>query len=165
MPFSIHGDVDLDQSPLTKPTKSQHHIDGHVANAMEVIDHQAPACPATSGPKSGDPCGDRDDHESLGFRNGRHHGPPRNGTASGGTGGPGGSGGSGGKGCASGGGGMTQTQCRAIAAIAARLGISPYEVCRYEFGVTLESLSLSEASRLIKHLKSLQPAAVDNSRA
>lgn len=161
MPFSIHVNAELDQSPLTKPTKVKHHIDSQDGKTAEAIDHQVPACPGTSEPQRGDPCGDRDDHESRGFRNGCHHDPPRNGRGSGGTG----AGGSGGKSCTSGGGGMTQTQCRAIEAIAARLGISPDEVCRYECGVTLEALSLREASRLIEHLKSLQPAPADNSRA
>jgi len=52
----------------------------------------------------------------------------------------------------------TQSQLRAINAIAARLNIDATDECRHEFGLDLNRLSIREASQLIDHLKQLQPA-------
>jgi hypothetical protein len=53
---------------------------------------------------------------------------------------------------------MTQSQLRAIHAIAKRLGIDPTDECRRQFGWDLNRLSIRDASTIIDHLKSLQPA-------
>jgi len=53
---------------------------------------------------------------------------------------------------------MTQSQLRAIHAIAKRLGIDPADECIRQFGWELNRLSIRDASTVIDHLKSLQPA-------
>jgi hypothetical protein len=53
---------------------------------------------------------------------------------------------------------MTQSQLRAIHAIAKRLGIDPADECQRQFGWDLNRLSIRDASAIIDHLKSLQPA-------
>jgi hypothetical protein len=53
---------------------------------------------------------------------------------------------------------MTQSQLRAIHAIAKRLGIDPAAECMRQFGWDLNRLSIRDASTIIDHLKSLQPA-------
>jgi len=53
---------------------------------------------------------------------------------------------------------MTQSQSRAIHAIAKRLGIDPAAECMRQFGWDLNRLSIRDASTIIGHLKSLQPA-------
>jgi len=54
--------------------------------------------------------------------------------------------------------GMTQSQRRAIDAICKRLDTNPAEEAKHEFGLDLDQMSIREASKLIDHLKSLQPA-------
>lgn len=54
--------------------------------------------------------------------------------------------------------GMTQSQRRAITAIAHRINADPAYEARQIVGRELDSLSIREASDLIDHLKSLQPA-------
>ena len=53
---------------------------------------------------------------------------------------------------------MTQSQLRAIHAIAKRLGMDPADECTRQFGWDLNRLSIRDASTIIDHLKSLQPA-------
>ena len=53
---------------------------------------------------------------------------------------------------------MTQSQRRAIDAICKRIDLNPADEARHEFGLDLEQMSIREASKLIDHLKSLQPA-------
>ena len=60
--------------------------------------------------------------------------------------------------------GMTQSQKKAIHAIASHLGIDAVDEARHELGVDLEQASISEASKLIDHLKSLQGAEANGSR-
>jgi hypothetical protein len=55
---------------------------------------------------------------------------------------------------------MTESQGRAIRAIARRLNLDPAAECTKVFGWTLECLTVREASQLIDHLKSLQLTAV-----
>lgn len=52
--------------------------------------------------------------------------------------------------------GMTQSQRKAIHAIAGQLGVDAGDVARHEFGIDLEQASISEASKVIDHLKGLQ---------
>lgn len=60
--------------------------------------------------------------------------------------------------------GMTQSQRKAINAIADQLGVDPVDEARHEFGIDLERASISEASKLIDHLKSMQGASTSGSR-
>jgi hypothetical protein len=53
---------------------------------------------------------------------------------------------------------MTDSQRRAILAIAKRWEINLEHVCRNQFGCVLDQLSLRQASELIDHLKASQPA-------
>ncbi len=55
-------------------------------------------------------------------------------------------------------GSMTASQRKAIEAIANTLGICPIEEARHELGLNLDELTVRQASRLIDHLKSLQPS-------
>ena len=60
--------------------------------------------------------------------------------------------------------GMTQSQRKAIHAIADQLGVDAADEARHEFGIDLDRASIAEASKLIDHLKSLQGAAGNGSR-
>jgi hypothetical protein len=60
--------------------------------------------------------------------------------------------------------GMTQSQRKAIHAIADQLGVDAAEEARHEFGIDLDRASIAEASKLIDHLKTLQGAAGNGSR-
>lgn len=60
--------------------------------------------------------------------------------------------------------GMTQSQRKAINAIGDQLGIDPANEARHEFGIDLERASISEASKLIDHLKQLQGSSSTGSR-
>ena len=53
---------------------------------------------------------------------------------------------------------MTDSQRRAIHAIAKRAGVDPVKEARHKFGLELDRAGIREASRLIDHLKSLQAA-------
>jgi hypothetical protein len=53
---------------------------------------------------------------------------------------------------------MTESQRRAIDSIARRLDIDPNLESRDIIGSELESLSIRQASELIDHLKSIEPA-------
>jgi hypothetical protein len=53
----------------------------------------------------------------------------------------------------------TDSQRRAIAAIARRVNVDPALECRDIVGVELDDLSLRQASELIDHLKTLEPAS------
>ena len=52
--------------------------------------------------------------------------------------------------------GMTPAQRRAVFAIADQLGLDPIDEARHEFGIDLDLASVSEASKLIDHLKAIQ---------
>lgn len=52
--------------------------------------------------------------------------------------------------------GMTPSQRRAVFAIADQLGLDPIDEARHEFGIDLDRASISEASKLIDHLKTMQ---------
>ena len=51
---------------------------------------------------------------------------------------------------------MTDSQNRAITAIAKRLGLNPIEEARNVLGTEFEDLTIRQASKLIDKLKSLQ---------
>jgi hypothetical protein len=57
-----------------------------------------------------------------------------------------------------GGGSMTESQRRAIDAIARRLNVDPDLEAREIIGSELDTLSIRQASELIDHLKSIEPA-------
>ena len=52
--------------------------------------------------------------------------------------------------------GMTESQRKAVHAIANQLGVDAVDEARHEFGIDLERASISEASKLIDHLKGLK---------
>ena len=56
---------------------------------------------------------------------------------------------------------MTNSQSRAIAAIAKRLGVDPAAECQNAFGWTLARLSIKQASEMIDHLNSLSAAGAE----
>lgn len=60
--------------------------------------------------------------------------------------------------------GMTDSQSKAIHAIAGHIGVDPVDEARHEFGIDLQQASISEASKLIDHLKSLQGSATKGTR-
>ena len=60
--------------------------------------------------------------------------------------------------------GMTQSQRKAVHAIADQLGVDAADEARHEFGIDLDRASIAEASKLIDHLKSLQGTAGNGSR-
>ena len=61
--------------------------------------------------------------------------------------------------------GATQAQRKAIAAIAGQLGIDAAEECKHEFGIDLDRANVTEASKLIDHLKAQPGAATNRSRS
>lgn len=163
MSFSIHGDVELDQSLPTEPTKLKHPIGSHEAKMTEVIDRQIRACSSATEPERTECRGDREpgvsrkdrqpsqprnDHRQSNGRGAVHHSNGNHTRGNGSTSGAG----------AGAGGGMTESQRRAIDSIAARLAINAREECRHEFGLELDTLTVREASRFIDQLKSQPPA-------
>jgi len=126
---SINLTAELDQSLLARPDELQHQIGALYQQAEAALTRQA-SRPAP-GPATGQ---GQPDAAPGGNGNGRNgHG---NGHVA-----P-----------------MTQSQSRAIHAIAQRLGIDPAAECTRAFGWDLDRLSIRDASTVIDHLKSLQPA-------
>jgi len=130
---SINLTAELDQSLLTRPDELQDAIAELYEQAEDALEQQAQT---DDEPRKADPRDSR-------------RGSPRS-HARNGNGRQGGNGQNGGS--------MTDSQKRAIHAIAGRLDVDPAEECRHELGLDLDSLSIREASKLIDHLKALQPA-------
>lgn len=141
---SINVTAELDQSLLAKPDELQRQIDELYRQAEEAIDRRAHApSPAQDGPErrvaaSG--------HEARRNGNGRY---ARTGSGNGNAARqqPGSNGGM-----------MTESQRRAILAIAKRVNTDPDAEARDIVGGSLDSLDIRQASDLIDHLRSLQPA-------
>jgi len=129
---SINLTAELDQSLLARPDELQDAIAELYEQAEDALEQQAQT---DDEPRKADP---RDSRRSSSRSHTRNGDSARNGNRNGGS--------------------MTDSQKRAIHAIADRLDVDPAEECRHEFGVDLDSLSIREASKLIDHLKSLQPA-------
>jgi hypothetical protein len=156
---SINVTAELDQSLLAKPQELQRQIDGLYAQAEDALDRQVgshsdprsdprnqprTAPQATSRPDDR-PRGNGQDQSRANGRNGTN-GHPRAGTSAGN------------------GAQMTASQKRAIEAIADRLGLDPSEEIRQAFGLDFDRLSLREASKVIDHLKGIQPQTRGNGR-
>ncbi len=137
--YSINVTAELDQSLLAKPDELQHQIDALYEQAQNALDRQAAVeqPPQTSSPRTTG----RYDRQASNGNGGRGY---RNGNSSGN-----------GRG---GGGPATDSQRRAINAIANRLGIDPHLEAREIIGADLTELTIRQASDLIDHMKQLEPA-------
>jgi len=139
---SINLTAELDQSLLARPDELQGAVSELYEQAEAALDRQA----------SG---GDRLPANTRGTTT-RTNGSDGNGHASGRAGN--------GRASAPAGRGMTASQRKAIHAIAEQLGIDPANEARHELGVELDHATISEASKLIDHLKTLQGSASNGSR-
>ena len=143
--YSINVTAELDQSLLAKPGELQAQIDGLYAQAEDAINRQVKTQAAGAAP-------DRHGHvNGNGHANGNGHG---NGYVNG-------------NGRANGnhnGGGVTKSQARAIESIADRAGLDSSQEAHDLFGVSLDELTIKQASELIDHLKSQAPAQNGHSR-
>jgi hypothetical protein len=61
--------------------------------------------------------------------------------------------------------GMTTSQRKAIGAICKRLDINAIDEAKHEYGLDLDRMTIREASKLIDHLKALQPAGNGRNRS
>lgn len=129
---SINVTAELDQTLLARPDELQGEIDHLYYQAEQALNRQA------SEMKSEDP-------PTRPVRNGTDR--PRNGNGR-----------SNGNGHSTNGAAMTQSQRRAINAIADRAGTNANDEAMNLVGVGIDRLSLKQASQLIDHLKSLEPA-------
>lgn len=138
---SINLTAELDQSLLARPDELQGAVSELYEQAEQALDRQASGERPASNTRVAS-------------------------TRGGGSNGNGNTNGRGGNGRSSGSNarGMTQSQRKAINAIADQLGIDAAGEARHEFGIDLERASISEASKVIDHLKSLQGSATNGSR-
>jgi len=145
--YSINVTAELDQSLLAKPGELQAQIDGLYAQAEEAINRQVKTHAAETAPAS-----------STGKVNGESYHRNGNGHVNGNANG---------NGRANGhhnGGGVTKSQARAIESIANRAGLDPAQEAHDLFGVSLDELTIKQASELIDHLKSQAPAQNGHTR-
>ena len=138
---SINLTAELDQSLLTRPDELQGAVSELYEQAEAALDRQANS-------DGQQPSNTRFSHPSPNVANG--NGQQSRGQHGRGSGSPGR--------------GMTDSQHKAVHAIANQLGIDPVDEARHEFGIDLERASISEASKLIDHLKSLQGANTNGRR-
>lgn len=135
--FSINVTAELDQALLTRPEELQRQIDELYRQADQAIDRQVNAHGRTG--RHALPSGSPQTSASAAASPPRSTPSPRHA------------------------GSMTQSQRRAIDAMAQRLGIDPGEEARHEFGWSWDQLSIRQASSLIDHLKTLSPTASSSS--
>jgi hypothetical protein len=144
---SINVTAELDQALLAKPDELQQQVGDLYAQAQHALDRQAAGMAEPDRRRNGNddqrvsrPNGrhGRDGYSDRGYNNGSRGGQHRNG---------------------GGDGAMTQSQRRAILAIAQRADLDVDYECREVIGSALDDLTLRQASELIDHLKGLQPAA------
>ena len=147
---SINIVAELDATLLAKPEEMQRQIDGLFQQAQDAIDRNA-AAPEPSARDTGhdrrrsvgrDHNGDREGARDTG-RHGRNGNAAHNGNGSRHGNGNGGS--------------MTDSQRRAILAIAKRANADVDYECREILGAEFDDLTLRQASELIDHLKGTQP--------
>ena len=138
---SINVTAELDQSLLANPDALQAQVANLYAQAESALEQQATGM---SRPAPSRQAG----HEDR--RPARSNG--NNGRGNGNSNGHGNRG------------GMTDSQRRAIIAIARRLNIDPALEARDVMGDELDNLSVRQASELIDHLKSIQPSGNGNGR-
>jgi hypothetical protein len=132
---SINLTAELDQSLLARSGELQGAIEELYEQAETALDQQDPDAPGSGERRVASPrrtqAGNGHAHSNG---NGRSNGRSRQ--ASGGT--------------------MTDSQRRAIHAIANRLNLDAGIECHEELGLDLDTLDLRQASQLIDHLKALQ---------
>lgn len=126
---SINLTAELDQALLARPDELQSQIGALYQQAEDALARQA-SRPASA------PTGSQDQPNAAHGGNGQGGNGRGNGRVA----------------------AMTQSQSRAIRAIAQRLGIDPATECLRAFGWELNRLSIRDASSVIDHLKALQPA-------
>lgn len=163
--YSLNLTAELDQALLGRPDELQQQIDALYRQAEDAIDRQAQGGSSADAPvPSSASSGDRPNGWHRGGRNG-HAGGDRPGEryregvngrhAANGYGGEAARQGNGSR--PSRGGGMTESQRRAITAIARRNGVDLAAECQDIIGVAFDELLVRQASELIDHLKTLQP--------
>ena len=124
--ISINVTAELDQALLAKPQELQHQIADLYHQAAQALDRQALLPPQER----------RRIEPANG--NGRYPGSNGNGRP------------------VAPAGRISESQRRAIIAIARRLGVDPEQEAQQLVGAGIEGLSLRQASRLIDHLKAMQ---------
>ena len=145
---SINVTAELDQSLLAKPDDLQKQIGELYSQAESALQSQASRMVVPDRQPYRHSRSDYNDRRPT--RQSRDNYPPRdNGGYDNRRRGFGGNGGNGGL--------MSQSQRRAIGAIADRLSIDPHLEARDIIGVELDELNIREASELIDHLKSIRP--------
>ncbi|MGB0766264.1 MAG: hypothetical protein ACPGYV_00985 [Phycisphaeraceae bacterium] len=140
---SVSLSAELDQVLLTRPDELQQAIAELNEQAELAIDRKMNGGPSPTAPSSDRArFNDADHGRSNGSgSNGRSNARNQNGR------------------------GMTQAQRKAINAIARQLGLDAASEIRHELGVELDQASVSDASRFIDHLKSLQGSTTNRSRS
>lgn len=135
---SINVVAELDQSLLARPVELQHQIDELYRQAQDALDRQAAGINRPLQPnaptRSTEPAG-RFKGKAARQDASRGNGTQRVAAGL-----------------------MTESQRRAINAIATRLGIDPHLEARDIVGPDLDQLTIRQASELIDHLKSMSPA-------
>jgi len=148
---SINVTAELDSALLLKPGELQQQIDSLYAQAEQAIDRQVKAYAGNGSPQTNVPSNTRGNERAL-------RTAPQNGrTRTNGNG----TGTSNGHGATS---GMTESQRRAINAIAERVNADAHQESQNLFGTVLNDLSIRQASELIDHLKTLTPAGNSGDR-
>lgn len=142
---SINVTAELDQSLRARPEQLQGEIDALYRQAEEAITREANRL----SPSVADPTPRGSRYDDRRDRGNPEHQPGRQTGRTGGNGRGGNS-------------PATQSQRRAIDAIATRLGIDPHQEAVDIIGVELARLSLAQASEMIDHLKSLSPSGNRN---
>ncbi|MCL2648180.1 MAG: hypothetical protein FWD61_14415 [Phycisphaerales bacterium] len=151
--YSINVTAELDQSLLAKPGELQAQIDGLYAQAEDAINRQVKTHTSASTMEKVNGEGyHRNSANGNGHANGNGY-----------TNGNGRTNGNGHVGNHNGG-GVTKSQARAIESIADRAGLDPAQEAHDLFGVSLDELTIKQASELIDHLKSQAPAQNGHSR-
>lgn len=126
---SINVTAELDQSLLTRPAELQAQIEALYGQAENAIDRQVQAYASATTPEPAARLAQR--YRSNG--NGRHSNRNGNGARNGGA--------------------VTESQRRAIFAIADRAGVDPEQESQDQFGLAIDELSIQQASELIDLLK------------
>jgi hypothetical protein len=158
--YSINVTAELDQSLLARPDELQGQIDALYAQAASALDRQAGIPEPQQAARSPQRPQERRQYQQRdqpgGFQNGGNgyttNGGNRNGN------GNGNGNGHHQQARSNGAGGMTNSQRRAIDAIAGRINADPVYEAQEIIGKELDQLSIRDASTLIDHLKSLQPS-------
>ncbi|MCL2648363.1 MAG: hypothetical protein FWD61_15360 [Phycisphaerales bacterium] len=138
--YSINVTAELDQSLLAKPGELQAQIDGLYAQAEDAINRQVKTRAAETGTVNGE-SHYRSPVNGNGYVNGNGRATSNHN-----------------------GGGVTKSQARAIESIADRAGLDPTQEAHDLFGVSLDELTIKQASELIDHLKSQAPAQNGHTR-